>query len=104
VKWQVSTEGGRGPRFRSDGRQLFYRNGDNMMAVDIDSSEELVLGKPVLLFERALAEYGSAPPAYDVAPDGRFVMVEEGQSEPPPTRLNIVLNWGEELKRRVPPN
>ena len=41
--------------------------------------------------------------SYDVAPDGRhFVMIEENQKQAPTTQLNIVLNWFEELKRRVP--
>ncbi len=75
-----------------------------MMAVDIDSSKELALGNPVLLFERPLAEYsGDLPLPYDVAPDGqRFVMIEEGESEPAVTQLILVQNWVEELKRLVP--
>jgi hypothetical protein len=39
---------------------------------------------------------------YDVARDGRFVMVQEGAPAPPPAQLNVVLNWYEELKRLVP--
>jgi hypothetical protein len=40
---------------------------------------------------------------YDVAPDGqRFMMLEESVKQPPTTRLNVVLNWFEELKQRVP--
>jgi hypothetical protein len=41
--------------------------------------------------------------SYDVAPDGqRFIMIEENQKQSPTTQLNVVLNWLEELKRRVP--
>jgi hypothetical protein len=39
---------------------------------------------------------------YDVAPDGRFLMIQEPQ-EPTPLGINIVTNWFEELKRLVPP-
>jgi hypothetical protein len=40
---------------------------------------------------------------YDVAPDGqRFVMVDGSESAPPPVRLNLVLNWSQELEQRVP--
>ena len=43
----------------------------------------------------------SRPRTYDVASDGRFVMIEESQSSSP-TSLVVVLNWSEELKRLVP--
>ena len=97
-EWQVSTEGGTETRWNPNGRELFYRNADKMMAVDVDSQGELVLGKPRLLFERSLLRED-----YDVAPDGqRFVMVDESESAPAPTQLNLVLNWFQELEQRVP--
>jgi hypothetical protein len=40
---------------------------------------------------------------YDVSPDGqRFLMIQPIEEEAPPTQINVVLNWAEELKRRVP--
>ena len=97
-EWQVSNEGGTETRWNPNGRELFYRNADKMMAVDVDSQGELVLGKPRLLFERSLLRED-----YDVAPDGqRFVMVDESESAPAPTQLNLVLNWFQELEQRVP--
>jgi hypothetical protein len=42
-------------------------------------------------------------PAFDVSPDGqRFLMVKETDQAPSLTQINVVLNWFEELKRRVP--
>ena len=38
---------------------------------------------------------------YDIAPDGRFLMIQESQ-ESTPLGINVVLNWSEELKRLVP--
>ena len=39
----------------------------------------------------------------DIAPDGqRFLMIQPVEPEQPPTQINVVLNWFEELKRRVP--
>ena len=38
---------------------------------------------------------------YDVTPDGEFIMVEAGESEAPPSQINVVLNWVEELKLRI---
>ena len=97
-EWQVSTEGGTQARWNPNGRELFYRHGDKMMAVDVDYQGELVLGKPRLLFERSRLQED-----YDVAPDGqRFVMVDESESDPAPTQLNLVLNWSRELERLVP--
>ena len=48
---QVSTDGGTAPRWRADGRELFYRNGAKLMAVNVRTGNDLVLGKPVELFE-----------------------------------------------------
>jgi eukaryotic-like serine/threonine-protein kinase len=96
-KWQISAEGGAGPRWSRGGRELFYRNGDKTMAVDVETQPAFRAGRPRLLFE--------APHlwSYDVAPDGtRFLMIRRDPSESGPPRVNVVLNWFEELKRRVP--
>jgi hypothetical protein len=71
------------------------------MAVDITTSPDIRISEPRVLFERRYA-FGSAQtiPNYDVSADGqRFLMVKDESSS---GRLNIVLNWFEELKRRVP--
>jgi len=100
-KWLISNEGGAEPLWNRNGRELFYRNGDKIMAVDITTQPSFSAGKPKMLFEKPLS--GAAFP-YDVSPDGqRFLMlrpVEEGQAAP--TQINVVLNWTEELKRLVP--
>jgi len=103
-KWQISTEGGAEPAWNPNGRELFYRSGDKMMSVDIATQPGFAAGKPRMLFE---GRYEPAPfpiANYDVAPDGqRFLMVKPSESaEGAPTQINVVLNWFEELKRRVP--
>jgi len=97
-KWQVSTGGGTQAVWNPNGRELFYRNGNAVMAVAVSTNAELSLGKPKRLFERDFLD------GFDVTPDGqRFVMVIPNESAaPPPTQLNLVLNWGEELTRLVP--
>ncbi len=101
-KWQISTDGGVGPVWARSGRELFYANGDQMMAVDITTEGGFTAGNPRLLFE------GGGLPLrrvanYDVSLDGeRFVMVQA--DEQAAKQLNIVLNWFEELKRLVPLN
>jgi Tol biopolymer transport system component len=103
-KWQISTEGGTEPAWNPNGRELFYRSGDRMMAVDIATQPGFAAGKPRMLFE---GPYEPAPitnPNYDVSPDGqRFLMLKPVEREQAvPTQINVVLNWFEELKRRVP--
>jgi Tol biopolymer transport system component len=103
-KWQISTDGGTEPVWNPNGRELFYRSGDKMMAVDIATQPSFIVGKPLMLFE---GQYRPTPvtfPNYDVSPDGqRFLMLKPSeQAQTAPTQINVVLNWFEELKRRVP--
>ena len=92
-KRQISTEGGDEPVWAKNRRELFYRNGDKMMAVDIVTEPQFSAAKPRLLFE---GRYGS----YDIAPDGQRFLMESEREEA--TQINVVLNWFEELKRLVP--
>jgi Tol biopolymer transport system component/tRNA A-37 threonylcarbamoyl transferase component Bud32 len=103
-KWQISTEGGTEPAWNPNGRELFYRSGDKMMAVEIATQPGFAAGKPRVLFE---GQYALSPGTflnYDVSPDGqRFLMLKPSESaDAAPTQINVVLNWFEELKRRVP--
>ena len=50
-KWQISTDGGTEPAWNRNGRELFYRSGDKMMAVDIATQPSFAAGKPRMLFE-----------------------------------------------------
>jgi dipeptidyl aminopeptidase/acylaminoacyl peptidase len=104
---QISVGGGTEPLWGPDGRELFYRNGDKMMAVAIEaeSEPELSVGTPRLLFEgRFLPGPNWARRNYDISPDGqRFLMIQREQ-DLVPTEIIVVLNWFEELKRLVPTN
>jgi len=92
--WPVSPDGGTNPVWSRNGRELFYRNGNMMMAVDVVTTPTFAAGWPKRLFEGSYLQY------YDVARDGRFLMIKD---EPEPlTHLILVQNWLEELKRRVP--
>ena len=69
------------------------------MAVDVSERDgALVLGKRIMLFED-----DSLRGSYDVSSDGRFIAIDTTESAPAPTELELVLNWGEELKRLAPP-
>jgi eukaryotic-like serine/threonine-protein kinase len=103
-KWQISTEGGTEPVWNRNGRELFYRSGDKMMAVDIATQPSFAAGKPRMLFEGQYQQTPVTFPNYDVSRDGqRFLMLKPSeQAASAPTQINVVLNWFEELKRRVP--
>jgi Tol biopolymer transport system component len=103
-KWQVSTEGGTEPVWNPNGRELFYRSSDKMMAVDIATQPGFAPGKPRMLFEGHYAPTLATSPNYEVTSDGqRFLMLKPSESAgTAPTQINVVLNWFEELKRRVP--
>jgi serine/threonine-protein kinase len=103
-KWQISTDGGTEPVWNRNGRELFYRMGNKMMAVDIATQPGFSAGKPRMLFEGPYLPTPATFPNYDVSLDGqRFLMLKSiAQSEAAPTQINIVLNWFEELKQKVP--
>jgi Tol biopolymer transport system component len=103
-KWQISTDGGTEPVWNRNGRELFYRNGDKMMAVDIATQPNFSAGTPRMLFQGQYTPTPTTSPNYDVSPDGqRFLMLKPVESQTSgPTQINVVLNWFEELKQKVP--
>ncbi len=110
-KWQISAAGGIGPLWSSDGHKLFYRSDDAVMAVEVETEPAFKPGKPEVLFRASYYYWKvgqSIQPMWDISPDGKFMMVKEVQ---PPEKtlpaensrkINIVVNWFEELKQRVP--
>jgi Tol biopolymer transport system component len=96
-----TTQGGGEPVWSRKGQELFYRSGDKMMAVAYAIKATFEPAKPVVLFfERPYAR--SSPRNYDVTADGRFLMLKESEQVGAAIQINVVLNWQEELKRRVP--
>jgi hypothetical protein len=103
----VSTEGGIQPTWARSGREIFYRDGDRMMSVTVETEPALRVSKAKLLFEERFAGASGTfsynvlgRASYDVAPDGEhFVMLTENESP----RIRIVLNLAEELNTKVRP-
>jgi Tol biopolymer transport system component/tRNA A-37 threonylcarbamoyl transferase component Bud32 len=102
-KHQASTNGGVQPRWRQDGRELFYLASDQrLMAVPVKLDSAFEAHAPVPLFRTRLIPQGSQslglPTAYDVSPDGqRFVVAVAPEDLGPP--ITVVLNWVAALKR-----
>ena len=90
---QVSTGGGTQPSLSGNGKEVFYRNGNRMMAVEVrTAAASIELSQPKLLFERPYS-YGAGITIanYDVTADGqRFLMVKD---EADVGRLRMILNW-----------
>jgi serine/threonine-protein kinase len=100
-RWQISTEGGVEPVWSASGSELFYRHGDQVLAVDVVTNSTFEHGKPRLLFEGryALGEVKDDTRAYDVAPDGQRFLMLRPESEPSTGDLKVVVNWYDELQR-----
>ncbi len=103
AKYRISTGGGRNPVWSTQGRELFYRNGDLLMKVDVAESaggQSFTYSRPKLLFEARYYSHPSPFPQYDVLPNGDFVFIKA--LEGAPAHIQVVLNWAEELKHLVP--
>jgi serine/threonine-protein kinase len=117
-RWQVSTNGGHSPLWSPDSKELFYRNGDATVAVPVETDPTFSPGNPKTLFQRTYFGLEIQPlkttlTAWDISPDGkRFLMIKlpaaaneessKGSTTAEPRKIIIVLNWFEELKKRVP--
>ncbi|MCZ6727439.1 MAG: hypothetical protein O7A98_08790, partial [Acidobacteria bacterium] len=99
---RISKGGGREPVWSVDGRELFYRHGDRMMAVPITTEPELEVGEPVELWETPYFSQGSIGTIYDVAPDGRFLMLKfPDTSDTKSARIHVFLDWLTEIEERM---
>jgi serine/threonine protein kinase len=107
----ISVGGGQEPVWAPSGRELFYRHDGKLLSVKLEeTAASLTVSTPARVFDDPyrLDTTGAAGGVanYDISPSGqRFVMVEEAQARrTEPVRLQVILNWVEELKQRVPVN
>jgi len=94
----VSTSGGVTPRWRRDGKELYYIAPDaKLMAVSVSTTGvRPEVGTPSALFQTRILFGGTSPVGtswqYDVAPDGRFLInVTVGDAATPP--ITVIQNW-----------
>jgi Tol biopolymer transport system component len=105
-KWQISTGGGLYGIWSNNGRELFYETGDNrIMVVDYTvSADSFLPGKPRLWSEKQIFYAGVSNLA--LAPDGKrfavFPMPEAAGPEKGSVRVTFLLNFADELRRRLP--
>lgn len=91
-QWQISLNGGAAPRWRRDGKEIFYVAQNKLMAVAIATGSVLSPGVPVVLFQKPFLGTG-----YEVAADGKRFIVPERPAEPP-LSIHVVHNWFEEFR------
>lgn len=99
----VSTHGGREPVWSPDGKELYYRRRNQLVAVPVKISPTFTPGQERVLFEGSFTEeIGGRNQNYCVSPDNqRFLIIRQGDSTTPQS-LRVVFNWFEELNRLVP--
>ena len=100
-KWQVSVSGGVFPRWRADGKELFFQAPDQtIMAVPIHSAATFQAGVPVALFRIPLLTGQYSLTTWAPTADGqRFYVLTPEQGVRAP-RITVVTNWAAELKKR----
>jgi len=102
-KWQVSENGGVEPVWSRDGRELFFRMSDTMLAVKVETSPTFSFGKARSLFNGSYGFSTTEAQNYDVTPDGRrFVMLKPRQDPRQAQPLEAVVNWFDDLRQRAP--
>ena len=94
----VSTEGGTIPMWSRDGKELFYIAGGAAMVASVGIGGSF--GSPKRLFDRA--DYNFFWHSYDPAPDGKRLLMIHRDPDSVPKKLNVILNWNEELQRLLP--
>ncbi|MCG8608041.1 protein kinase, partial [bacterium] len=99
-KTLISVEGGYLPKWSPKENELFYVHDNTMMVVKISTETRISIGRPRALFE--LLPVGSPGDfTYDITPDGEYFVVNKKGRQSPLTRMNVVLNWFEELKEKM---
>ncbi|HTL46040.1 MAG TPA: protein kinase [Vicinamibacterales bacterium] len=98
-KWQVSTHGGATPQWSSDGTELFYLVDDTLMSAPVAASRVFQTATPRAMFTRRQPWNYDGEPRYAVMPDARhFLMLQAAGA---PFRLQVTLNWSQELASRA---
>ena len=101
-RWQVSTGGGEQPRWRGDGKELFYLSSDGkMMAAPVTIGANFDGGRPVELFQTSPRQPVSFNDqvVYDVRPDGQRFLILTRMKQAESTPMSVVLNWPAKLNK-----
>ena len=104
-KWQVSSGGGAFPRWRRDGKELYFLSPANarLMAADVNGqSGSFSVGTVRALFDsqmRTIGFAGANPSNYDVTADGQKFLVNVAEESGATVPITLMVNWTAELRR-----
>jgi eukaryotic-like serine/threonine-protein kinase len=98
---RISPNGGVEPVWARNSRELYYLEDTQLMAVAVAPGNRFDFSRPIRLLAYDYLR-SSQPPSYDVAPDGRFLMLKPLISATVPLQIVVIQNWDQELKRLVP--
>ncbi len=96
--WQVSSAGGEEPVWTPDGRGILYRNGRKLMLAAFDADPDVVIQPPREIFEGSFVNVPGF--SFDVAKDGRVLLLQESGTRPV-TAVSVILNWLGEVRQKV---
>jgi Tol biopolymer transport system component len=102
-KWQVSSGGGTRPRWRGDGKELFYMTeGDyKLMSVEVKPGPSTIeVGSAQVLFANRMVSAGPRADLYDETQDGRLFLVETAEGGGVQAPITLVVNWVGEIKKK----
>ena len=98
----ISRDGGTEPLWSRDDRNLYFVNGHKFMTVDVTLSPSFTASVPRQLHQAPFMLSPNGATSYGLSLDGRrFLRLEPVKPDPPATRIDVVLNWREELRRLV---
>ena len=95
---KVSINGGVSPRWRRDGREIYFLNQDAVMAVDVETKDTFSAGVPRELFKTSGRNMTND--IYDVSADGKRFLLPARQTGADDRPITVVLNWWVELESR----
>jgi eukaryotic-like serine/threonine-protein kinase len=100
-RWQLSTDGGAEPRWRADGRELFFLGADRrLMAMPIKTTPSFEHGVPVPLFATRVSNFANPfRTSYAVSRDGQRFLINAVADNAPTPSITVVANWPGLLKR-----
>jgi dipeptidyl aminopeptidase/acylaminoacyl peptidase len=99
---QISVKGGDEPRWAPDGRALYYKQDDQLIAVPIESGATLNVGRPVTLLSGIPVWSTDSHQTYHVAPGGdRFLMMRAADQGGASQEVRTVFNWFTEVRRTM---
>ncbi|HEX6850819.1 MAG TPA: protein kinase [Candidatus Polarisedimenticolaceae bacterium] len=97
-KWQISTEGGTRPRFTRDGTEIVYQSSDDkLMVASLRTAPEFSASVPRRLVDPRLRQ--AVGMHYDLAPDGRRILVNRPVEQQDVEPVTLVQHWTEGLGR-----